>query len=152
MKNTEQKNITIAIAEDHAKMRAMISSLLKGFGFKVVIEAPHGKELIEQLSQLELLPDVCLLDINMPVMKGFETACRIRAEYPEIKIAALTANKDIDSLVNMLKNGASSYLVKSSDPSEWKDAISSLVNKGYYCTEWMGMMLLDYIKTLNLNS
>lgn len=146
MKNTEQKVITIAIAEDHPKMRAMISSLLKGFGFKVIIEARHGKELIDQLRQLELLPDVCLLDINMPVMKGFETARRISAEYPEIKIAALTANKDMDSLVNMLKNGASGYLVKSSDPSEWNDSLLNLVGKGYFCTEWMGKMLLEYIR------
>lgn len=146
MKNKEQKSITIAIAEDHAKMRAMISSLLKGFGFNVVIEARHGKELIDQLSHSDTLPDVCLLDINMPVMKGFETAYRIRAAYPEVKIAALTANKDMDSLINMLKNGASGYLVKSSDPSEWNESIVALVAKGYFCTEWMGQMLLEYIR------
>lgn len=151
MKHTEQKIITIAIAEDHAKMRALISSLLKGFGFNVVIEARNGKELLDQLSQLELLPDVCLLDINMPVMKGFETACRIRSDFPEIKIAALTANTDTDSLVNMLKNGASGYLVKNGDPSEWNDSILSLVSKGYFCTEWMGKMLLEYIRGQLIN-
>lgn len=142
----QSKEITIAIVDDHPKMREMISSILQRFGFKVIIAAPDGNTLIEQLNSAEILPKVCLLDINMPKMKGCQVAGIIRQQFPDIKIAALTANVETDSLVRMVKNGATSYLIKSSDPQEWKEAIISLVNRGHFVSEWMANSLLEYIR------
>lgn len=84
------EEISIAIVDDHPQMRNMISSILQRFGFKVIISAPDGNTLIERLNSAETLPKVCLLDINMPKMKGYQVAGVIRQQFPDIKIAALT--------------------------------------------------------------
>jgi DNA-binding NarL/FixJ family response regulator len=138
--------ICVAIVDDHKQMREMIRSVLQQLGFKVIISAPDGKTLIEQLNSVEKLPNVCLLDYNMPKMKGYQVAGIIRRQFPEIKIAALTANLETECLVKMVQNGATSYLIKSGDPLEWKEAIISLVNRGHFVSEWMATSLLEYIR------
>lgn len=145
MSNENTEPINVAIAEDHPKMRSFISSILQQYGFNVVIEAKDGHTLIQELNSIENLPDVCLLDINMPRMKGYEVAGHIRDKYPDIKLAALTANTDMDSLIKMVKNGATSYLSKDSDPKEWKEAIHALVKRGHFVSEWMATTLFQYI-------
>ncbi|PZF71606.1 response regulator [Taibaiella soli] len=142
----QNEEISVAIVDDHQQMREMIRSVLQQLGFKVIISAPDGKTLIEQLNSAEKLPNVCLLDYNMPKMKGYQVAGLIRRQFPEIKIAALTANLETESLVKMVKNGATSYLIKSGDPLEWKEAIISLVNRGHFVSEWMASSLLEYIR------
>lgn len=144
MKNLDSKQILIAIAEDHALMREAISSELQNLGFKIVIEAANGQDLLEKLEQTDALPDICLLDINMPRLKGFQVAPLIRRQYPTIRIAALTANQDTDSLVKMLKAGATTYIVKSSDPEHCRDAINAVVEQGYFFTDWMAESVLGY--------
>ncbi len=143
MKN---RSITIALAEDHAPMRQTIADLLHSFGFNVVLQAQNGRDLLYQLAHTAILPTVCLLGINMPDVNGYDVANSITKHYPSVKIGTLTMNKDPDSLLKMLQNGSSTYLVKDSDPKEWKKAIEALVTDGFYVTEWMGQMLLEHVK------
>ncbi|OJW79621.1 MAG: hypothetical protein BGO69_12900 [Bacteroidetes bacterium 46-16] len=142
----QNEEISVAIVDDHQQMREMIRSVLQQLGFKVIISAPDGKTLIEQLNSAKKLPNVCLLDYNMPKMKGYQVAGIIRRQFPEIKIAALTANEDTESVVKMLQNGATSYLIKRSDPTEWKLAIISLVDRGFFFSDWMAEMLLKHFQ------
>lgn len=146
MKTPEPHQISIAIAEDHALMRETIANELEAMGFNVVIEAVHGQDLLDQLALAEVLPDICLLDINMPMLKGYQVAPMIRRQFPKVKIAALTANQDTDSLVKMLKGGATSYIVKSSDPKLWCKAITGVVSQGYFFTDWMSESVLAYFR------
>ena len=144
MKKLETNQISIAIAEDHALMREAISNELQNLGFNIVIEATNGQDLLEKLERIEALPDICLLDINMPRLKGYQVALLIRQQYPKMKIAALTANQDTESLVKMLKGGATTYIVKNSDPQQWSDAIKAVVVQGYFFTDWMAKSVLGY--------
>jgi DNA-binding NarL/FixJ family response regulator len=99
---------------------------------KVVLTASNGKELIENLANLPVLPDVCLLDINMPVMNGYNTVAALKKQYPTIKCLALSIFETEYSIISMIKNGARGYLTKTCSTIELLDAIKIVHNCGYY--------------------
>src|SRR3984957_7716079 len=96
----------VVLVDDHVLLRSGLASLIRGFGeYDVLFEACSGKDLIRELQWFRR-PDIVLLDINMPDMDGFETACWLRRNYPEIKVLALSMSDTGSSVVRMLKNGA----------------------------------------------
>lgn len=141
-----KENITIAIADDSPLMRKSVCSFLKQMGFEVVIEAENANDLLQQLQQSEVLPQVCLLDYKMPRMNGAELAALLNQQYPEIKLAALTTENSLSCMVDMISNGCTAYFIKNGDPTEWHSGIRQLVIKGHYFTEWMQQALLNFIK------
>lgn len=140
------EKITIAIADDHAEMRATISRFLKELNCDIVIEACSGRNLLEQLDNVSKLPAICLLDYNMPQMKGDELAALLTKKYPTLKLAAMTANMEIDCLSRMIHSGCCSYFIKSSSPLEWRKGIEEILGKGYYFSDWMQKILFSFIK------
>src|SRR6185437_6144063 len=103
--------IKIALADDHAIVRKGISEIISTFGnFNVEIEA------------IEDLPDICVLDVNMPGMNGYETLLKIKDKWPSIKVLVLTMFNNEYSIIKMLSGGANGYLLKNSDPKELKRA------------------------------
>src|SRR4051794_37345556 len=96
--------IKIALADDHHLVRSGIKMLLDHFSeFKVILEAAHGMELIEKLSHAKVLPQICMVDITMPFMDGFECTRQLNALYPEIKVVALSVHDDLKSVNNMIE-------------------------------------------------
>ena len=87
---------TVAIADDHALFRQAAVTVLSQIGFQVILEAADGLDLLSLLSRHTSLPDISVLDIDMPFMDGYETARRLRRDYPSIKIIALTQFYDSD--------------------------------------------------------
>ena len=78
----------VVLVDDHVLLRSGLASLISGFGeYEVLFEACSGKDLIRQL-KYSRRPDIVLLDINMPDMDGFETACWLKRNFPEIKVLA----------------------------------------------------------------
>ena len=71
----------IALVDDHVLLRKGLADLVSNQGYNVLFEGGNGKEFCEKL-QKENLPDLVLLDINMPVMDGYETALWIKRNYP----------------------------------------------------------------------
>jgi DNA-binding NarL/FixJ family response regulator len=129
------KNITIAIVDDHELLRNGLVSLISNLGsYQVLFEAGNGKELIEQLNP-DNLPDIVLLDINMPEMDGYETALWLKRKYPRIKILALSMYDTETAIIRMLKNGAKGYILKNTRQQEFLQALDSLIRKGYYFSE-----------------
>ena len=114
---------TVAIADDHTLFRQAAVSVLSQIGFQVVLEAVDGFDLLSQLFHHDSLPDISVLDIDMPVIDGYETARLLRRDYPSIKIIALTQFYDSDKERCVLQAGAEKMLTKGSDPEVWKDAI-----------------------------
>lgn len=108
-------SIDIIIADDHAILRSGIRKVLEfEDDFTVVAEATNGLEAIEKT--LELEPDILLLDINMPIKNGFETVTELVNKKIDTKIIILTINNDENYVLEMLKNGASGYLLKDIEP------------------------------------
>ena len=83
--------IKVAIADDHALFRKGLAEIISGFeNVSVVHEAANGEELIDYLKNNPQKPDVCTIDINMPVMNGFDTVATISKKWPKIRMLALS--------------------------------------------------------------
>lgn len=126
---------SVALIDDHILLRNGLASMVKNFdGYTVTLEANNGKHFIDQLKHSHI-PDMVLMDINMPEMDGFETTLWLKQRHPEIKILALSMYDNEQSIIRMLKNGARGYILKETEPKEFKAALDSVVSKGYYYSE-----------------
>ena len=120
--------IRVLLADDHAVVRQGIRQFLEGSGeIEVVAEAADGEEGL-RLTRL-LLPDVAVLDIQMPVRSGIDTARAIRAERLPVGVLILTAFDDEPYVNAVLQAGANGYVLKTADAEDIVDAVRS-VNDG----------------------
>lgn len=125
--------INIGIVDDHQLFLKSLSILIESFpNFNIVLDALNGESLIAKLASAKVLPDVILLDVNMPVMDGAKTAAAISATYPMIKLVALSMKDDDISVINMIKAGCCAYLLKDIHPDELEKALTEVYTKGYY--------------------
>lgn len=107
----------VLIVDDHSLFRDGIGSLLQAAGFEVLGGASNGQEAIE--AAVRLRPELILMDVSMPEMDGIEAARQIKAQLPEVKIVMLTVSDDDRVLIDAVKAGASGYLLKSLDSTEF---------------------------------
>lgn len=129
----KQKTIRIAIADDHTMFReGLISSMKPYKHIGVLFDAADGEELIEKLSTAKQLPDICILDISMKPMNGYDTAKAITGKWPAIKILALSMFDDDFCMINMLRNGARGYITKDRETEILVKALEQLHEKGFY--------------------
>jgi DNA-binding NarL/FixJ family response regulator len=125
--------ISVAMADDHKLFLKSLSMLVNGFeNFSVVAEALNGKELISLLEKKAIVPDVVLLDVNMQVMGGVETAQHLAKKFPGTKIVALSMNDDNITIIRMIKAGCCAYLLKDIHPDELEKALNEIMTIGYY--------------------
>jgi DNA-binding NarL/FixJ family response regulator len=125
--------ITIGIADDHQLFMKSLAMLINSFpGFTVILEALNGEKLLRELASAPILPDILLLDVNMPVMDGPQTTAKIVAAYPGCRIAALSMKADDTTIIRMLKAGCCAYLLKDIHPTELEQALTEIAAKGYY--------------------
>jgi DNA-binding NarL/FixJ family response regulator len=143
----ENDKINIVITDDHKLFRKGIIALLSDFDFiENVYEASNGEELLVLLSKMEILPDVILLDIRMPVMDGIEAHRKISELYPRIKVIILTMEDDEQYILHLISEGVNGYLLKNADPDEMEMAILKVVKTGYYFSTEISDLIL---KNLN---
>jgi DNA-binding NarL/FixJ family response regulator len=110
----------ILIVDDHSHAREAIREILEEYDdFLIIGEAKNGEEAL-QLTK-ELIPDIILMDIQMPIMDGLEATKRIKLQFPQVKIVMITVSDDITDLFNALKQGAQGYLLKSIQSEAWYD-------------------------------
>jgi two-component system, NarL family, invasion response regulator UvrY len=138
----------VALVDDHVLLRKGLASLLEDLDHEVVCQADNGKEFTEKLTQAPL-PEVVLLDINMPVMDGYQTAQWLKEHHPTIKVLALSMNDDEHSMIRMLKSGARGYVLKDCEPAELRTAIQALMTKGYYHSEMVTARLIHSLATMD---
>ncbi len=122
---------SIALADDHVQFRNGLANLLKELGYDVLFEADNGKLFIEKLKNNQV-PHIALMDINMPVMDGYETTLYLKQHYPEIIVLALSMYDDENAVIRMIRNGAKGYILKDCEPAELEDALNALLNGGFY--------------------
>ena len=139
---------TVALADDHVLLRKGLTSLLQDLDYEVLFEADNGKQFIEKLNT-QKLPQVVLMDINMPEMDGYDTTLWLKKNHPGIKVLALSMFNDENAIIRMLKSGAKGYLLKDSSPAELKSAIESVVAKGFYYSELVTGTLIHTINHMD---
>ena len=141
------RKIQVAITDDHTLLRNALARVVNSFdGYTVLLEADNGKDLRNKIMQ-HLVPDVVLLDVNMPVMDGFETTQWLRKNYPFIKILALSMLSDEKTIIKMFRLGAKGYLLKNTDADELKKALDAVINKNVYLSEYVSAKLVSGLHT-----
>ncbi len=129
------KKFKIILVDDHTLLRDALSSLIHSFEeFSVINSLNNGTELIRALSE-GYKPDIVLLDLNMPILDGFETAKWLNENYPEIKILILTMYDSEIALIRLLKVGVKGFLKKDTHPNELRVALNSVSENGYYYSQ-----------------
>ncbi|GAC1529593.1 MAG: two-component system response regulator DegU [Sediminibacterium sp.] len=124
---------SIGIIDDHQLFLKSLRLMLESFkDYDVVLEALNGKELQEKIKKTKPAPDIILIDVNMPVMNGIETTQWLHAQYPGIKLVALSMNDGDKVIIDMIKAGCCAYLLKDTHPDELEKALEEINTKGYY--------------------
>lgn len=142
----------LALIDDHVLLRKGLCELINGFEeFNVLFEADNGKDFISKLDPRQL-PEVVLMDINMPEMDGYETALWLKNNYPDIKILTLSMYDNETSIIRMFRAGARGYILKDTDPLELQRALRSVMTKGYYYSEMITGTLIHSINKLDDNN
>ena len=126
MKNTCP--VTIAIVDDHELVRQAFNLRLTLLGYKVVMEAENGKAFLEKLVE-STPPDICLLDINMPVMDGFETAKHLKRIWPNIKILFFSIHNEPAYISKANLIGGYGLLAKDASSAEIMKVLYEIANK-----------------------
>ena len=124
--------VNVMIVDDHKMVREGIKQLLEFDGkIKVVSEADNGFECLEHLEK-NILPDVLLLDINMPEMNGLEVLQNIRNKKIDVKTIILTVHNEVEYLLRAFDLKVDGYILKDSESEVLKNAIYSVCNGEKY--------------------
>jgi DNA-binding NarL/FixJ family response regulator len=147
---SEKMKIKVLLADDHQILREGLRAMLeKEYNMEVLGEAANGREALRLIR--EKPPDVIVMDITMPGLNGVEATRQIRNEFPQIKVVALSMHDDKRFVLNMLKAGASAYLLKEGGFKEVVKAVNAVMaNKTYLSPDITDVVLTDYLKNLNL--
>jgi DNA-binding NarL/FixJ family response regulator len=134
--------IKVIICDDHQILVQGLKSLLKDSEeIEIIATANNGQELLETLKNKK--PDILLLDVDMPVMDGYETLKQVKSKYSSIKVISLTIHLDKTIIQKMMKTGASGYLLKNINKSELSEAIRKVYSGKIYISDEATNSLLD---------
>ena len=135
--------IKVAVVDDDEGIRSGFCALIKrAAGFKLVGEFANGETALKEIPQLA--PDVVLMDINLPGMKGYECVRQIKASHPGVQFLMLTVYEDGDSLFNSLRAGASGYLLKRTASARLLEAIRDVFNGGAPMTPQLARRVVQF--------
>jgi DNA-binding NarL/FixJ family response regulator len=115
---------------------------------EVIAEAENGRDAVQLAGKL--LPDIVIMDVSMPDLNGMEATRKISSEYPKIKVIALSMHSDAIYVAEMLKNGASGYLLKDCAFEELANAIKAVYEKKTYLSPSISSVVVDgYLERLS---
>lgn len=151
MKNTSDNPIEppiyVAYAEDHDLLRATVIEYLEKLnGIKIIIEADNGRDLLRRIESSVVKPEICLIDIVMPQMNGFETVVSIKSRWPQMKVLVLSGHLSEEYLIRMILSGADGYLTKKVKPKEIKKALEDIKEFGLYNTELFTTQFVNSVR------
>jgi DNA-binding NarL/FixJ family response regulator len=130
-----QPKINIALTDDQILFREGIASIIKNEDyFHLLMEADDGLNLLSKLESTPELPDVLLMDMEMPHMDGMQLNEELRKKFPSIKVIVLSVHAKERLMARMIQAGACGYLLKNCNKTELLGAICAVFNNGYYIT------------------
>ncbi len=136
------QKIRILVVDDHTILRDGICALLTlASDMEVVGEAANGREALEKVKELE--PDVVIMDIAMPLLGGLETTRRMRKEFPETKVLALTQYADKEYVFPVIEAGAHGFISKTAASSELALGIRSVYRGESFLSSSVAKLLVE---------
>lgn len=142
---------SVAVVDDHLLLGQAIGQMVAGFEkFDTLYECANGAQIIDKLKLGKHIPQIILMDINMPIMDGIEATRIISKQWPEIKIMALSVEDDDTTILKMLKAGAHGYLLKDTKKAELESALVKLMELGYYHTTNVAKLLVNSLQQTHI--
>jgi two-component system response regulator DegU len=139
------RKIKVYIADDHTLFRKAMANLIQTFEqVSHVKDAENGKELLT-IMKYEV-PDVAIVDLQMPVMDGAETCENIITKYPDVKIIILTMHDSERYILHMMEMGVHAFLLKNTEPDELQEAILAVIEKDFYHNDLVASVLRKNVK------
>ncbi len=136
----------ILLVDDHKILRDGICSLVKGYNdMQVVGEAADGRTAIRLVQ--ELSPDVVIMDISMPDLNGIDATRKIIADYPNVKVIALSMHYDKQFVSEIFRAGASGYLMKDSAFDELEHAVRVVMDGKTYINPQIASLVVESLVT-----
>lgn len=141
------ENYTVVIVDDHTLLSQAISGIVNQFeNFEVLYSCNNGDELIKKLNTEKIIPDIVLMDVNMPIMNGIETTKWLSQNYSDINVLALTVEEDESVILNMIRAGARGYLLKDVDKETLETGLLKMMEEGCYHTNTVTNILINSLK------
>nr|WP_319400718.1 response regulator transcription factor [uncultured Carboxylicivirga sp.] len=135
--------IKIAIVDDHSVLRFGLNKLISSIeGVKVIMEASNGKEFLNQIDTNT--PDIAFIDLNMPIMNGFDVVKMLKIKYSNVKTIILSMNDNQQDFKLLNDLGVEGYLLKDADFDEIERAIHTVYGGGQYFSQ---ELLLKFIQS-----
>jgi DNA-binding NarL/FixJ family response regulator len=136
------KKFTILIVEDHTLLRhGLVDMIVSDPTLEVVGEVDNGRDAIQQAKIL--MPDLILMDLNLPIMNGTEALSEIKRANPNIKVMVLTVHKADEYIRDTLKSGADGYMLKNATRDEFILAVHTVLDGGNYLSEEIALNFND---------
>jgi DNA-binding NarL/FixJ family response regulator len=137
----------IAIADDHSLFRKGLIKLLDEDRYELLFDVENGKMLVEKVQASDpVLPDIVIMDIEMPGMNGYETVSWLRDNHPSVKVLVVSMVDREEAIVRMLKLGVKGYLSKEMEPEDLHAALQSIIKKNYYYTDFVTNKLIHSLQ------
>ncbi|MEZ4778415.1 MAG: response regulator transcription factor [Flavobacteriaceae bacterium] len=135
---------SVVVVDDHNLLSQAIGGLVEGFEqFSVLYTCKNGQELLDKFKDPNNIPNIVLMDVNMPILNGIETAQHLYNEFPDVKVLALSIEEDEKTILKMLRAGAKGYLMKDVKKAELEKALMEVMEKGFYHTNTVTKVLVD---------
>lgn len=136
------KEVRIALVDDHTLFRKGLAELIHGLGgYQVVLQAANGRECVTAMTGGTEV-DIAIVDLNMPVMDGFELIAWIEAHMPQVRSLALTFDGAEGTVARAIRAGARGFLRKDVEPEELRAALEHIHASGFYHTELVHQSML----------
>mgnify|MGYP000545453616 CR=1 FL=1 len=142
---------SVVVVDDHTLLSQAIEEMVNTFDkLKVLYTCKNGKEVAEKFSESpKNVPDIVLVDVNMPVMNGIETTEWIVENHPNVYVMALSVEDANGTILKMLKAGAVGYLLKDTKKEILEKALLEMMENGFYHTKNVTNLLLDSVSGKN---
>jgi two-component system, NarL family, invasion response regulator UvrY len=146
---TQNPPLKIAIVDDHNLFRKGLIKLIN-LGdtqnkYTIVFEAENGNDLKDKLNK-KSLPDIILMDIDMPDMDGYEAVDWLRKYHPDISILVVSMFESEEPILRMLQMGVKGYLSKDIEVEDMHLALESITNKGVYYSDLVSGIMAQNIQ------
>ena len=142
--NKRKKKIRLLLADDHPVVRKGIRSCLDHLDLEIVGEAVDGQEAIAKVK--ELLPDIVLMDIDMPKVNGLEATRLLRKENPDVRVLILSVHSNKQYVLQIIQSGAQGYVLKDAAPAELVRAIEAVYSgEPFFSPDVSQMVLSQYM-------
>jgi len=140
-------DMKIAIVDDHALIADALAIMINRIkGYTVTNTYTNGNVLKADLLKKNTTPDIIILDVNMPEISGQQTAEWVTANYPAVKILALSMQDNEKDIMAMIKAGANGYLLKSIQPQQLEIALNTLVKDGFYYSQMVNQVIAQSVR------